>query len=328
MTDLNTTWFNLSHLHFIRPWWLLALMPLFVFFFILRREGDLTQQWRKYMSPEMVKQLTINGQTKSSFTPKNLFLVFGVASTLVMAGPTWTKQASPLFKDNSELIIVLDVADTMNQTDLQPTRLTRAKQKITQLLDRRGDAKTALVVYGGSAHVAMPITKDRTLARYFLDVLDEQLLPSQETSYDTFIEPVTELLANAKASSTVLLVTDKTSTQTISRLDKELSKLEHQVVVWAIGEHPDSGSDSPTSSIGLTQKSLYELTQLAESGKGEMVAFTHDSRDINEIYTLIQSSLFGSNDSNQPWLDSGYWLLFLLLPMQLLWFRKGWTLKW
>ena len=322
------TWSEISNFHFIRPWWLLSLFPLLVFHYLLRKEDDLTSQWRKHMSAKMVERLAINGQQTGLITPRHLFLVIAIISTLVMAGPTWMRQTSPLFEDNSELIVVLDVADTMNQTDLQPTRLTRAKQKIMQLIEKRGDAKTALVVYGGSAHIAMPTTKDSTLAHYFLDVLDNQLLPDQTTKPGAFIDPVKTLLGKAKAPSTVLLLTDKTDEQAISRLQQEFAQLEHQVLVWAIGEHPGSGSGAEVIPGGLSQEGMAQLSKLAQSGHGVMVPFTHNSEDIDRVDGLIQNNLFGSQDADQPWLDSGYWLLFLLLPMQLMWFRRGWTLKW
>ncbi|GAM75754.1 TPR domain protein in aerotolerance operon [Vibrio ishigakensis] len=66
-----------------------------------------------------------------------------------MAGPTWKQETSPLFEDNSELIIALDVS--MQGQDLAPSRLVRAKQKISQLLEMRGDARSGLIIFGGSA---------------------------------------------------------------------------------------------------------------------------------------------------------------------------------
>ncbi|WP_221075200.1 vWA domain-containing protein [Agarivorans aestuarii] len=319
---------DISNFHFLRPWWLVAILPILAFYSILRKEDDLTTQWRKHMSPKMVKQLTVNTQSHAHLTPRKLFLVVALIATLVMAGPSWTRQSSPLFEDKSELIIALDVAESMYSTDLQPTRLTRAKQKVVKLIERRGDAKTALVIYGGSAHVAMPATKDSTLARYFLDVFDLQLLPDQTTAPDAFIQPARRLLEKTEVPSTVLLLTDKTDEQAIQRMQQEFADLQHQVVVWAIGEHPESGAGAPQLGIGLGEVELGHLADLAKAGHGEMVRFTHDNSDVEQVYRFIKNNLFSSNDAEQPWLDAGYWLLFILLPLQLMWFRRGWTLKW
>lgn len=298
------------------------------FYLFLLKQDDLTAQWRKHMSPKMVEKLTINADKKSYINPRNLYLLFAIIATLLMSGPTWKKQASPFFEDNSELIIALDVAGSMNEKDLQPTRLKRAKQKVVQLMDTRGDAKTGLVVYGGSAHVAMPVTKDRTLARYFIDVLDAELLPDQTSKPDSFIAPALTLMNKVKVPSTLLILTDKTNSEAVNQLRERFADLEHQVIVWTIAENANSGSDIQTSTTGLNKQELAQLTELAKAGHGQMVTFTHDTSDIDEVYGLIQNNLFSSNDISQPWLDSGYVLLFLLLPIQLLWFRRGWALKW
>jgi Ca-activated chloride channel family protein len=242
-----------------------------------------------------------------------------------MAGPTWQQQPSPFFEDNSELVIALDVSDSMNNTDIQPSRLERAKQKINQLIDRRGDAKTGLVIYGGSGHVAMPVTKDQDLTRYFLDVLDASLLPDKESKPASVLAPTLSLISQAKAPSTVLILTDKTNEDAIEKFAKAFEQQQHQVIVWAMGENPQSGGNG---SAGISESQLGLLSQLAQTGHGEMIPFTHDASDVEAVNRAIQNNLFAVSDNALPWLDAGYWLLFLLLPIQLMWFRKGWTLQW
>jgi Ca-activated chloride channel family protein len=59
-----------------------------------------------------------------------------------------------------------------------------------------------------------------------------------------------------------------------------------------------------------------------------MVPFTHNSDDVSKVNSAIKNNMFAVNDKAQPWHDAGYLLLFLLIPLQGLWFRKGWTLQW
>lgn len=316
---------QVSQFHFMRPWWLLSLIPLYIFYRSLVEKDDVIQQWRGHMSAKIISQLTLNQQQHRKFTPKNLFAVFSIIATLIMAGPTWSKKASPFFVDESVLVIALDVSETMKTADIQPSRLLRAKQKIIELLEMRGDAKTALVVYAGSAHTAMPITQDREMIRHFLDVLDTGLLPVPESFPQSAIKPTISLLSQAKTASTLLLLTDSTNQQTIEGYKAFFAKQTHQMIVWAIGENPDSGL---SSSVGLSNVQLNSLTQLAKGGHGEMVPFTHNSDDVATVNSAIENNLFAVNDKAQPWHDEGYLLLFLLIPLQALWFRKGWTLQW
>lgn len=325
MTSAVSIMENLSNFHFLRPWWLLSMVPLFLFYRTMVSQDDMLKQWRQHMSDKVIKHLALSDAQTRKVTPKNLFLLFAVISTLIMAGPSWRKTTSPFFVDQSALVIALDVSDSMHKDDIQPSRLLRAKQKITALLELRGDAKTALVVYAGSAHIAMPITQDREMIRHFLDVLDTDLLPLKESIPQSVVKPSISLLTQTKSPSTLLLLTDKTNSEAIAEFESFFAKQQHQLIVWAIGENPESGL---TTSVGLGSEQLNQLTKLADSGHGEMIPFTHNADDITEVNNAIKNNMFASDDKAQPWLDGGYLLLFLLIPLQGLWFRRGWTMQW
>lgn len=316
---------QLSNFHFLRPWWLLAIVPLFLFYRSLVEKDDVLKQWRGHMSDKVIEHLALRQQQSRKFTPKHFFAAFAIIGTLVMAGPSWTKKASPFFVDESVLVIALDVSNSMKSDDIQPSRLMRAKQKITQLLELRGDAKTALIVYAGSAHIAMPITQDRTMIHHFLDVLDTDLLPVAQSRPESVVKPAQALLEQVNTASSLLLLTDKTNKLAINDFKKLFAKQQNQLLVWAIGENPDSGLDSAT---GLSSDILAQLDTLAKVGHGELIAFTHNSTDVERVNQAIKSNMFAVNDKAQPWFDQGYPLLFLLIPLQVLWFRRGWTLQW
>lgn len=320
---------ELSQFHFLRPWWLLAFLPMLGLYYVLKKQDDVMSQWQRVMSKNVIEHLTVKRSGHGVITPNRLFVLFSVLATFVMAGPSWQQQVSPFYEDNAGLVIALDVSASMNATDIEPTRLERAKQKISQLIQLRGDAKTGLVVFGGSAHVAMPMTKDSELIRYFLDVLDENLLPIKESNPEVVIPPIVKMLKQAKAPSTVLLVTDKTNTLAIEKMKSEFKELNHQVVVWAMRESGQSGGLKQSASVPKeSQTQLNNLSMLAEAGHGKLVTFMRNSADVEQVQSLIKNNLFAVNDTEQPWLDAGYLLLFMLLPVQLMWFRRGWTLQW
>lgn len=318
MNELMYQFAALSNFHFMRPQWLLALVPFVLVYRSMSQRDDLLVKWKSVMSPPMVEHLTLNPHGQRVITPKKVFLLFSVIATLVMAGPTWKQQDSPLFEDNSELIVALDVS--IKGSDLAPSRLVRAKQKISQLLELRGDAKSGLIIFGGSAHVAMPVTKDKALASYFLDALQPSLLPDTNYQSAAVLKPIEQLLAQSKAPSTVLIVTDKTDQQAIDAFSSAFEQQQHQVVVWAIGDIE--------TKAGIVERELDELRQLAQAGNGSLVTFSFDDSDVNSVNRMIDNNLFAVKDNDQPWYDSGYWLLFMLLPVQLMWFRRGWTLQW
>lgn len=309
----------------MRPWWWLSIIPLVWFYRSIAAKDDLVAQWRGHMSDKLISHLSHSDKQTVSITPKILFLVFSIIGTLVMSGPSWKQTVSPFFVNESALLVALDVSSSMNTNDLQPSRLLRAKQKVTALIERRGDAKTGLIVYAGSAHVAMPVTNDKAMIKHFLDVLDSDLLPVKESAPESVLAPAKTLLMQTKAPSTLLILSDKTNEQAISEFKQLFAEQHHQVIVWAIGENPDSGLANGT---GLSNTALGQLSQLADAGNGRMVAFTHNTDDIDTIINSIESNMFAVTDTAQPWYDEGYILLFFLLPLQLLWFRRGWTMQW
>ncbi len=79
---------------------------------------------------------------------------------LICTGPTWSREPSPFGEDQGALLILLDNSDSMLEEDIAPNRLARAKQKINDLLATRGGGRSGLVVFAGSAHTAMPLTRD------------------------------------------------------------------------------------------------------------------------------------------------------------------------
>mgnify|MGYP000703897864 CR=1 FL=1 len=99
----------------------------------------------------------------------------------------------------------------------------------------------------------------------------------------------------------------------------------HKLLVWAMGENPDSGL---ASAAGISTQNLALLDRLASENNGDLVLFTHNEDDIDRVKQAIENNLQAADDDAQPWRDQGYVLLFLLLPLQALWFRKGWTMQW
>lgn len=316
---------QLASFHFLRPWWLLAIIPMYLFMRFVVKSEDSLSQWQGHMSDAMIYHLAIKEQQKRRLTPKRLFMLFAVIITLVMAGPTWKQQPTPFFTDESVLIIGLDVSASMNTSDLQPSRLLRAKQKINEVLQKRGDAKTALIAFAGSAHVAMPITQDNEMIRHFLDVLDSSIMPASDKIPQSVLPAAEALLAQVKAPSSILLLTDQTNQLAVTGFRNLLTGTPHQLVVWGIGENPDSGL---ASSAGLSANDLNLLGELADVGNGNMVPFTHNSDDVEMVLRSLNNTLQNVDDNSLPWFDAGYLLLFLLIPLQALWFRKGWTMQW
>ncbi|WNC66881.1 VWA domain-containing protein [Thalassotalea nanhaiensis] len=313
-----------QHFHFLRPFWLLALIVGYWLINAFTKRSDTLATWRPIMSKEIIDHLNVEGNTNHWLSPRRLGQYCLFLLCLILSGPTWQQQPSPLTEDNSALVIALDVSNTMQQSDVQPTRLARAKHKIIELLKLRGDSNTALIAYSGSAHTVMPITKDTEMISHFLDALDSNLMPMQGKLPEKVIPITQSMLSPTKVPGSLLLIGDGATAETVAKFSEFFNVQPHQLVVWAIG-NTEQTLDSDKNIIPMQ---LAQLENLADESGGRIVELTFDNHDVEQVNRFIENNLVIVEDAGRPWLDAGYPLVFILALMFLFWFRRGWTLQW
>ncbi len=326
MADLFYELSLLSNFHFLRPWWFLLIVPLY---FILRKmhsNSDHLSIWKKSMSNEMLSVLTISGSQSKLFSPVKLTYLMCILVILVLVGPSWSQQKSPFTQDKSALVIALDVSDSMEQSDVQPSRLIRAKQKIIDLLALRGDSLTGLIAFAGSAHVVMPITNDSEMISHFLDVLDKSIIPQQGKMPQHIIPLVENLLKPTGVPGSVVLITDGVSEESGDAFDHYFAEKPHQLIVWGIGDVSKAEQEEIGSKLIPLQ--IVQLENLGSNNYSHLVLMEHDKADVERVNRYLKNTPVIIDDKATPWYDSGYPLVFVLSFFYLFWFRKGWTLQW
>ena len=167
-----------EELHFLRPWLLLAFIPFVFFAWRLLKQRSKAGLWESVCEPELMPFII----DASSASKGKLHYVLFIVSTLVilaMAGPTFEKLPTPVFRQQSALVMVLDLSRSMNAQDIKPSRLERAKFKISDLLRMRKDGQTALVVFADQAFVVTPLTNDAKTIENQLPALTTDIMPSQ-----------------------------------------------------------------------------------------------------------------------------------------------------
>lgn len=315
--------------HFIRPWWLLALIPIALILFALVRQKDSRRAWRGVVADHLMPFLV----SDSSSVNKGLrpHLILGAILTLVsiaLAGPAWNREPAPFADDTAALVIAIEVTPTMLAEDIQPSRLERATQKIRDLLERRQGAATALVAYSGSAHLVMPLTEDGDLIAQFAAELDPKIMPVEGDVADAAIALAQKQLSDAGRAGSVLLITDGVSPGVIERIGKSQSSALPKVHVYGIGAGADAvvSPDSPSAPPLDTAK----LEDAADAGRGSLVIITPDAKDVDRLARTIETQFTAAapTDGGQRWKDAGYWLTPLIALLALMWFRPGWSVQW
>jgi len=303
--------------HFMRPYWLLVLIPLCLVVY-LRWKQEADEQWQQFLPSHLRQVLTIGEIGWRKHLPLKLLTVSMVLAVLVCAGPSWQREASPFGEDKSSLLVVLDNSDSMLLQDIAPSRLERAKQKIRDLMALRQGGRTGLVVYSGSAHIAMPLTQDSDVFTPFLAAIEPDIMPVEGKSAETILPLLTQQLGT-ETVGTLLLLTDGVNPNTIEQFEAYFSDSPHQLLILAVGNTAVK-TGSPID--------LASLRQLASATGGKVLELTVDDGDITTLNRQIERYMQLNNESAMPWKDMGYYLLIPVAFMLLLWFRKGWLVQW
>ncbi len=310
----------LEHFHFLRPWWALALLPVAITITLQWWRSDESRGWNNVIAPHLLEALRVRQSGGRWFNPVSLSLVVMLLMITILMGPSWRQQPSPLSKDEAALVLLLDISSSMSQSDVQPSRLQRAKQKITDLLETRQGARTALIGFSGSAHIVLPLTNDSQILSQYLSALRPEIMPRNGKFPEYALPLVDRIAPEPGLPTTVVLITDGVSASSAADFASYFSSRPHQLLVWGIG--------SNTVEEGQIPLEHEALKQLASGAGGRYIDLSLDKSDIGLIARRIASHYVVIDDEAIPWLDSGYWLVLPTLALFALWFRKGWTLQW
>ncbi|MFQ5444988.1 MAG: VWA domain-containing protein, partial [Nitrospinales bacterium] len=185
--------------------WLLAALPIFLIW-----AGNKKQQLLvKFCDPALLSKLTSHNSTQKQ-QQKSVLLVLAVFFIiLALTRPQWGYQWKDLKQEGVDIIIALDVSNSMLAEDLKPNRLERAKHKITDLLNMMEGDRVGLVAFAGTSFVQCPLTLDYSAVMIFLDILDTDLIPTQGTDLGQAIRTSIEAFSpSEKKSNAIILITD------------------------------------------------------------------------------------------------------------------------
>jgi Ca-activated chloride channel family protein len=321
---------TLDAFHFLRPWWLLLIPAAIWLHIVLRRAVSAADQWQGLIAPELLEHLVVGRGKSRRVRPYQLQTVLVVLLSLAVAGPAWERELTPFTEDRAPLVIALELTASMLGTDQPPSRLERARHKIRDLLDQRQGARTAVVAYAGSAHAVLPLTDDTDLVNLYLESLVPDVMPQAGDRPDLALGLAASMLAGETAPGTILFMTDGIDRGFAGAFRNAMAGSTDQLLLLAFGT--DAGGlvegggvndvAPPTDRAGLRA--------VANAGNGALVDATVDDSDVASLDRRVQRHLVNAieSDENLQWRDAGYFLVWPLALLALLWFRRGWTVQW
>ncbi|MBV1885834.1 MAG: VWA domain-containing protein [Parvibaculaceae bacterium] len=325
----------IDNFHFLRPWWLLAGVPALAAAFYMMRASYPLHQWTGFIAPHLLPHLVSGIGLAKWIRPSTLLILVALLSSIAMAGPTWRQSVSPFIQDQAPLIFVVDLSRSMDQSDIAPTRLERAKQKMRDILAARESVLAAVVVYAGSAHVASPLTSDTGVLLNLVEALSTQAMPRRGKYVEKSLPKMARLFAPTSLPGTVILLTDAVSKPSALKVQSFCTTSptdQHQWIVYGIGRASTgigtTGTDHPPNGQLSLPFERASLQNLADVCSGQYVEVSLENTDVKLITSQIQSHFENAGGEERPWIDMGYYLLFPIALLTLLWFRRGWALHW
>jgi Ca-activated chloride channel family protein len=167
--------------------YLLLLLPVIVILYVInviRRRKALKRLGDSNLVNGLVPEM-------SRIRPAIKFIIQLVAITMgiiMLARPQFGSKIADVKKQGVEVIIALDVSNSMLAEDIQPDRLTRAKQAISRLVDNLDNDKIGLIVFAGDAYIQIPVTTDYISAKMFLSAINPNIVPKQGTAIGAAID--------------------------------------------------------------------------------------------------------------------------------------------
>ncbi len=198
--------FRFAHIEYL---WLLMLIPVFIAGYIVIIQRKI-RQLKAFGDPELTAELMPNVSRIRPIVKFGLVLLAFALLVIAVARPQYGQKEKTVKRQGIEVMIALDISNSMLAEDVAPNRLDRAKQMLSKLIDNMVDDKVGLIVFAGEAYVQLPITCDYVSAKMFLNTITPDLIKTQGTAIgDAIMTCIRSFGEEEKGvSRAIILITD------------------------------------------------------------------------------------------------------------------------
>ena len=279
--------------------YIFLVLPALAFLFIYNRIAR-NKNLKRFGQLELIEQLM---PSISAGRPVVKFVAWLLAVTCLitaLAQPQFGSKLTLTKRKGVELIIALDVSNSMKAQDIKPNRLERAKRAIAKLTDRLKNDKIGLIVFAGQAYVQLPITSDYSSAKLFLESITTDVVPVQGTAIGAAIEMgLKSFSPKFQGSRAIIVITDGENHED-DAVGAAKNAKEKGIVVHTIGMGLPQGAPIPVTegssdfmkdksgSIVVTKLDEPMLTQIAEAGGGSYIRASTAEVGLNNLFNEIE----------------------------------------
>lgn len=298
--------FRFQHIEFL---YALAAIPFMVlFYFLLTRWKK--NAMKKIGDPPLVKQL-IQGFSSKLFAVKFILILLGFSfCAFAVADLVKPEGTQKINRKGIDVMIALDVSNSMLAEDIKPNRLERAKQLVSKIIDKLSDDKVGIVVFAGRAYLQMPLTTDHSAAKMYLSSASTDNVPTQGTVISQALKmSYAAFNTKEKKYRAIILISDgEDHDEDAIKVTKQLA--DEGIMVNTIGIGSPQGApimDKETNEYKkdesgntvISKLNEEELKSIAQSGNGLYQLFSSADEVADnlqkKLMTIGQTTLTGSS---------------------------------
>ena len=262
-------------------WWLITI-PVFVIAYIIYTKRK-SRQLAEFGDPELMAQLMPDASKSRSVWKFSLLIAALILLIVAAARPQYGQKEKNVKRQGIEVMVALDISNSMLAEDVVPNRLDRAKQMLSKMIDNMVDDKVGLVVFAGEAFTQLPITCDYVSAKMFLNTITPNLIQTQGTAIGAALQTaITSFGAQeSEAGRAIILITDGENHEDDAiAAAKQAQELGIQVFVIGIGKLEGSPIPKPgtndyfkdrSGQVVVSRLNEEMCQQIAQAGNGAYV---------------------------------------------------------
>lgn len=295
---------DLSSFHFIRPWCLLFLPAVIGVWWMVRTLGNPFRRWQDVMAPELLDAATVNRDQRQKWRTYSL-LTGWVIAAIAVAGPAWRPEPSPFADDPVPVMLLLKSGETMNQTDLSPSRMERARLKVADFAELRKGLPLGLIAYAGSAHLVLPPTRDTGVVATMAAEIGPEIMPTPGDELAVALTLAVKTLGDRGGS--IVVVADTVPAGTESALKEFRASYGVSVEILGVAREETPERD--------------DLANAASNLRADLTLLTPDTTDVATIVRRIADTpiAVSVDGAGTRWAEMGWWLV----PIVALWVLSG-----
>ncbi len=287
---------------YIEVLYALAALPLLavLFWWALRARR---RSLDRFGNPELLAQLMPgSGRYKRALKFALLFSALALV-ILGISNPQIGTKLEEVKREGVDIMIALDVSNSMKAEDIKPNRLESAKQEISRMFDKLQNDRVGLVVFAGDAYLQLPLTTDYSAGRLILGTIDVDVVPVPGTAIGSALRlSMKSFLAEVKKYKVIVLITDGENHEDDAIAAAKECRADG-VIVHTIGMGSPEGAPIPIyqnevqtgfkkdneGNVILTKLDERALQEIADAGGGKFIRATNQQNELDAIFKEIET---------------------------------------